>query len=129
MAWNDLDWEISSLWTGHIHKGAILDIGETLLPASVLQRFSLRIITPGGYSNYSWRGVRPKVRNPYPHLRIFFPQKTADFTGGFFRNFRKSGPISKGFSTSKMADFTIFCNFCEMGPPSKDFLIKMGPMS
>ena len=26
----------------------------------------------------------------------------------FFQNFRKSRPISKGFSASKMADFTIF---------------------
>ena len=47
-----------------------------------------------------------------------------------FQNFCKStGPISKGFSTTKMADFTIFRNFCDMGPSSKDFLTKMGPIS
>ena len=39
----------------------------------------------------------------------------------FFQNFCKSGPISKGFSTSETADFTIFSQFfCEMGPSSKD---------
>ena len=67
--------------------------------------------TPGGGTRIIfWRGVQPEVRNPYPYLRIFHPQKTADFTF-FFRNFRKLGPISKGFSTSKMADFTIFSQF------------------
>ena len=42
-----------------------------------------------------------------------------------FQNFRKSGPIFKGFSTSKSADFTsFFGNFGEMEPSSKDFLVK-----
>ena len=61
----------------------------------------------------------------------------------FFFNFRKSGPISKGFylkynnknknknknkTKQKTADFTIFFRiFCEMRPSSKDFLKKRDP--
>ena len=67
----------------------------------------------------------PEVWNPYPYLGIFLPQKTADFMGGF-QIFCKLGPISKGFSTLKMADFKIFHNFCEMGPSSKDFFDQNG---
>ena len=35
---------------------------------------------PGGYLNYFLTGERPEVWNPYPYLRIFLPQKTADFS-------------------------------------------------
>ena len=45
-----------------------------------------------------------------------------------FQNFHKLGPISKGFSASKMADFTIFCNFGEMGPSFKDFFDQNGTL-
>ena len=57
-------------------------------------------------------GVWPKVWNPYQYLRIFLPQKTDDLTVFFFffRNFCKSGPIFKGFSTSKMADLQFLWN-------------------
>ena len=83
----------------------------------------------GGTQIIFWWSVWPEVRNPYPwRLRIFLTQKR--LIRQLFQNFHKSRPISKNFSASKMADFTIFCKFCEMGPSSKDFLLtKMKPMS
>ena len=69
---------------------------------------------------FCW-SVRPDVWNPYPYLRIFLAQKTG-WIDRFFRNFCKLRPISKGFSTSKMVNFTFFFfKFCEMGPSSKNF--------
>ena len=62
---------------------------------------------------------------PYPYLRIFLPQKTADFMA--FSNFHKSGPISEGFSTSKMADKQ-FAIFVKWDPLFRIFLTKLGPM-
>ena len=68
----------------------------------------------GGTRIIFWRGVQPEVWNPYPYLRIFLPQKTADLNL-FFRNFRKSGPISKGFSTSKWLILPFFLRFLRNG--------------
>ena len=52
-------------------------------------------------------------------LPIISPSKNGWFD--CFLKFCKSGPISKGFSTSKMTDFTFFvCNFCEIGSSFKD---------
>ena len=76
----------------------------------------------GGCSNYFLTGCATRGLKPLPISKIFLPQKRLIFLFFSPRNFRKSGPISKGFSTSKIVDFTIFCNFCEMGPSSKDFL-------
>ena len=84
--------------------------------------------TPGGVLKLFFervRGVRPEVWNPYPYLRIFLPQKTADLKL-FFEIFRKSGPISKGFSNSKWLILQFFRDFCEMGPSSKDFFDQNG---
>ena len=39
----------------------------------------------GGTRIIFGQSVQPKVWNPYPYLRIFHPQKTADFT--FFSKF------------------------------------------
>ena len=89
-----------------------------------------RYSSPGGGTRIIfWRGVRPEVWNPYPYLRIFLSSKNGWFNG-FFRNFRKSGPISKGFSTSTRTDFTIFfAIFVKWDPLLRIFLTKMGPMS
>ena len=38
---------------------------------------------------FFWRGVWPEVWNPYPFLKKFRPQKTADFTG--FSKFSQLG--------------------------------------
>ena len=71
------------------------------------------------------------VWNPYPYLWIFLPLM-ADFT---FppppkKKNHKSGPISKGFSTSRMADFIIFFTFfVKWDPLLRIFLTKIGPMS
>ena len=74
-----------------------------------------------------WWGVRLEVWNPYPYLRIFLPQKTADLK--LFSNFRKSGPISKGFSTSNGWFYHFFAIFAKWDPLLRIFLTKMGPMS
>ena len=73
-------------------------------------------------------GVRPKVWNPYPYVRIFLSQKTADLMI-FSINFRKSRPISTGVSTSKrlILQFSWFFRiFCEMGPSPKDSFEQNG---
>ena len=65
---------------------------------------------PGGVLELFFDGVSgPKSGTP-THIKGFFSLKNGWFYG-FFEIFRKSGPISKGFSTSKMADFTIFLQF------------------
>ena len=66
-------------------------------------------VFPGGTQIIFDRGVQPAVWNPYPYLRIFLPQKRLIWQ--FFWNFRKLRPISKGFPTSKIANFTILPQF------------------
>ena len=80
----------------------------------------------GGYSNYfltecAARGLKP--------LSIFkdFSRSKKRLNRHFFRNFRKSRPISKGFSASKTADFRFFFRkFCEMRLFSKEFFDQNG---
>ena len=96
--------------------------------------------TGGGDFNYFLTGcVAHQGLKHLPISKDFFQaQKTADFMVLFcfvFEIFTNRDPFLRVFSTSQMADFTIFffffffCNFCEMGPPSKDFLTKMELMS
>ena len=77
---------------------------------------------PGGYANYFLMGCVARGLKPLPISKDFSPSKNGWFLG-FFQNFRKLGSISKGFSTSKMADFTIFHKFCEIRPSFKDFFL------
>ena len=66
----------------------------------------------------------PYLRDQFTTCDLFLPQKTADLT-----NFQKSGPNFKGFSTSKMVDFTIFfATFVKWDPLLMIFLNKMRPM-
>ena len=60
-------------------------------------------------------GLRPEIWNPYPYLRIFPLQKRLILW--FFLKFRKSGPFLKVFLPQKMADFTIFSQFLWNGTP------------
>ena len=86
--------------------------------SSYLSRGSTQIIF--------WWDVQPEVWNSYPFLRIFLPQKWLIWC--FFQNFRKLGPIAKGFSASKTADFTFFSrNYGEMGPSLRIFWLKWDP--
>ena len=82
----------------------------------------------GGYSNYFLTGCAARGLKPLPISKDFFPSKKGWFKA-FFRNFRKSGPISKVFHL-KMADFTIFfAIFAKWDPLLRIFLPTMGPMS
>ena len=71
-------------------------------------------------------GLRSET--PTQYLRIFSLKKKNIKIKNKKQNkkFCKLRPICKGFSASKTANFT---NFCSLGPSSKDFLTKMGPMS
>ena len=80
----------------------------------------MKKLTPGGYSNYFLTGCAARGLKPLPISKDFSPSKNGWFKA-FFRNFRKSEPISKGFSTSKWLILPFFCDFREMGPSSKDF--------
>ena len=76
--------------------------------------FSYRNMFPrGGTRIIFWRGVRPEVWNPYPYLRIFLPQKTADLKL-FFEIFANQDPFLRVFYLT-MADFTIFSRFLRNG--------------
>ena len=79
----------------------------------------------GGYSNYFLTGCAARGLKPLPISKDFSTSKNGWFKA-FFRNFRKSGPISKGFSTSKWLILQFFRDFCEMGPSSKDFFEQNG---
>ena len=69
---------------------------------------------PGGRGTriIFWRGVRPKVWNPFPYLRIFLPQKTADFKGFFFSEiFANRGPFLRVFLPQKWLILHFFLQF------------------
>ena len=68
-----------------------------------------------------WRGVRPKVWNPHPFLRIFFLQNGWFYF--FFSKFSQVGTLSKGFFCLKNDQFYNFCNFSKLGPSSIDFFL------
>ena len=65
--------------------------------------------TPGGYSNYFLTECAARGPKPLPMSKDF--SHSTRLIRQFFRYFFKSRPISKGFSTSKTADFTIFSQF------------------
>ena len=71
-----------------------------------------RRMAGGGTRIIFWRGVWPEVWNPYPYLRIFLPQKTADLKL-FFEIFANRDPFLRVFL--QMADFTIFSRFLRNG--------------
>ena len=78
-----------------------------------------------------WRGVGPEFWNHYPFLTYDFSHsKTADSTFFFF--FSKFSQIRGthfyGFFYHKNGWFYhfFFCNFCYMGPSSKDFFDQNG---
>ena len=73
----------------------------------------------GGTQIIFWRGVRPEVWNPYPYLRIFLPQKTADLKL-FFEIFANRDPFLRVFLPQNGWFYHFFAIFCEMGPSSKD---------
>ena len=68
----------------------------------------------GGYSNYFLTGCAARGLKPLPISKDFSPSKNGWFKA-FFRNFRKSGPISKGFSTSKWLILRFFSRFLRNG--------------
>ena len=64
---------------------------------------------PGGYLIYFLTGCAARGLKPLPISKDFSCSKNGWIDTVFFRNFRKSRPISKGFSASKpAADFTNF---------------------
>ena len=75
-------------------------------------------------------GCAARYLKPLPISKDFSPSKNGWFYRVFFPNFCKSGPISKGFSTPKMAGFTFFfALFIKWDPLLRIFWTKMGPMS
>ena len=75
-----------------------------------------------------WRGVRPEVWNPYPYLRIFFPQKTADLKL-FFEIFANRDPFLRVFLPQNGWFYHFFAIFAKWDPLLRICLSKMGPMS
>ena len=82
----------------------------------------------GGTRIIFWRGVRPEVWNPYPYLRIFLPQKTADLKL-FFEIFANRSPFLRVFLPQNGWFYHFFAIFAKWDPLLRIFLIKMGPMS
>ena len=83
---------------------------------------------PGGTRIIFWRGVRPEVWNPYPYLRIFLPQKTADLKL-FFEIFANRDPFLRVFLPQNGWFYNLFAIFAKWDPLLRIFLSKMGPMS
>ena len=86
------------------------------------------IIPGGGTRIIFWRGVRPEVWNPYPYLRIFLPQKTADLKL-FFEIFANRDPFLRVFLPQNGWFYHFFAIFAKWDPLLRIFLTKMGPMS
>ena len=94
-------------------------------PAKIHVRFGAR----GGESRIIfWRGVRPEIWNPYPYLRIFLPQKTADLKP-FFEIFANRDPFLRVFLPQNGWFYNFFAIFAKWDPLLRIFLSKMGPMS
>ena len=68
------------------------------------------------------------ILKPLPIFKDFSPSKKGWFKA-FFRNFRKSGPISKGFLPQNGWFYNFFAIFAKWDPLLRIFLSKMGPMS
>ena len=81
---------------------------------------------PGGYGNYFLMGCVTQGLKPLPISKDVSPTMADDC---FFEIFANRGSILRGFQPKKQLILQFFCNFCETGPSSKDFLTKMGPMS
>ena len=82
-----------------------------------------------GYSNYFLIGCAARGLKPLPKTKDFSPSKNGWFDC-FSEIFHKSGPISKGFSISKPADFKIiFALFVKWDPLLRIFLTRIGSFS
>ena len=86
------------------------------------------LCTRGGTRIIFWRGVWPEVWNPYPYLRIFLPQKTADLKL-FFEIFANRDPFLRIFLPQNGWFYHFFAIFAKWDPLLRIFLTKMGPMS
>ena len=83
----------------------------------------------GGYSNYFLTGWAARGLEPLPISKDFSPSKNGWFYS-FFKIFANRDPFLRVFLPTKWLILPFFCNFCEMGPSSKNFFLnKVGPMS
>ena len=81
----------------------------------------------GGYSQMIfWKGVQPKVWNPYPYLK--FSSSKNGWFDWFFKIFANQDPFLRVFRPQKWLILQVFCNFCEMAQ-FNFFLDQMGSMS
>ena len=123
---------------GVASRGKALDRGEgpKAAPPCIKKTLHLRIskckisgpFPRGGTRIIFWRGVRPEVWNPYPYLRIFLPQKTADLKL-FFEIFANRDPFLRVFLPQNGWFYHFFAIFAKWDPLLRIFLTKMGPMS
>ena len=90
--------------------------------------FNLKRARGGTRIFFFWRGVRPEVWNPYPYLRIFLPQKTADLKL-FFEIFANRDPFLRVFLPQNGWFYHFFAIFAKWDPLLTIFLTKMEPMS
>ena len=95
---------------------------------SVILSSHWSVLARGGTRIIFWRGVRPEVWNPYPYLRIFLPQKTADLKL-FFEIFANRDPFLRVFLPQNGWFYNFFAIFAKWDPLLRIFLSKMGPMS
>ena len=80
----------------------------------------------GGTRIIFWRGVRPEVWNPYPYLRIFLPQKTADLKL-FFEIFANRDPFLRVFLPQNDWFYHFFAIFAKWDPLLRIFWPKWDP--
>ena len=71
----------------------------------------------GADSDHTWIRpcVRPEVWNPYPYLRIFLPQKTADLKL-FFESFANRDPFLRAFLPQNGWFYHFFAIFAKWDP-------------
>ena len=120
-------WNWKMYWSLYVIVFSIMQM-FLLFPAYL---FNLK--WPPGVLELFFDGVcSPRSENP-TYISKDFSHSKNGWLDSFCWNFRKSRPISKGFSASKTASFTIFfAIFVKWDPPlSMDFffLTQMGPMS
>ena len=73
----------------------------------------------GGTWNYFLTGCTVRGLNPLTISKDFSPSKTADLILSF-EIFANRDPFQRVFLLQKQLILQDFCNFCEMGPSSKD---------
>ena len=122
------------VFSQYMFKNITLQIDRMYTLITYKMKYSLNLDrrhgNHGGYSNYFLTGCAARGLKTLLISKDFSPSKNGWFYGFFFFNLCKSGPISKGFSTSKMAGFTIFfAIFVKWDPLLRIVLAKMGPMS